>query len=244
MKLKDKIVLITGGSMGIGLESAKLFVAEGAKVIITGRDKTRLDSAVTEIGSNVVAIPSDASKLSDLDALYQTIADQHGKLDGVFVNAGMVIGAHINDVTEQQFDEHIALNLKGAYFTVQKALPLLNNNSSIVLNASAAGTIGLKGLSVYSATKAAMINLAMTLASDLAEREIRVNAISPSYTATLLALKLNEGNMENVNVTIPFQHRFAQPIEMAKTVLYLMSDDSSYMTGQNVVVDAGLTTIF
>jgi len=241
MKLENRTVLITGGSDGIGLETAKLFVENGANVIITGRGKSKLDKAVKEIGVNATAIQSDASNLNDLDLLYQTIVEQYKKIDGLFVNAGMVIGSHISEVTEQQFDEQITLNLKGAYFTVQKALPLLKDQSVIVLNASTAGIIGIKGLSVYSATKAAMINLAKTLAADLAERQIRVNAISPSYTATPLALELNQGNIENVNAMIPFQQRFAEPIEMAKTVLYLMSDDTSYMTGQNIIVDAGLT---
>jgi NAD(P)-dependent dehydrogenase (short-subunit alcohol dehydrogenase family) len=134
--------------------------------------------------------------------------------------------------------------VKGAYFTIQKTLPVLKDKSAIMLNASVAATIGMKGLSVYSATKAAIINLAKTLAADLSDREIRVNAISPSYTATLSALKLNEGKIESANAKVPFQNRFATPEEMGSTVLYLMSNDTSYMTGQNIIVDSGLTSLY
>src|ERR1700683_3717411 len=184
MKLTGKKALITGGNSGIGLATAKLFHQEGAKVAITGRDQKTLDEAVKIIGEGTLAVKADVSKLADIDKFYAQVSAKFGKIDALFANAGIAKFAPASDSTEQLYDETFDINVKGLYFTLQKALPLLNDNAGIVLNASVVGTKGYAGASVYSATKAAVRSLARTFAAELVDRGIRVNVVSPGPIET------------------------------------------------------------
>ena len=178
-KLTNKVAVITGGSKGIGLETAKLFAQEGAKVVITGRDRDSLEKAKVSIPFEVLAVQGDVANLSDIDRLYSETADKYGKIDILFVNAGIAERVFVGEVSEEVFDRISNVNYKGAYFTVQKSLPYLNDKASIVLNASIAALVGIDHHTVYSSTKAAVIQLAKTFSADLVSRGIRVNAISP-----------------------------------------------------------------
>ncbi len=248
-KLAGKIAVITGGSSGIGLATAKRFVNEGAYVFITGRRKSELDAAVKQIGRNVTGIQSDVSKPADLDKLYTAVKEQKGKLDIVFANAGIGEFAPLDQITEDHFDKQFNVNVKGLLFTVQKALPLLQPGGSIVLNASIVSTTGSPALSVYSATKAAVRSFARTWSVDLKERKIRVNAISPGIVPT-------PGYNTSLGMTQEQVDQFVQssigniPLgrpgttdEIAKAVSFLASDDSSYVTGIELFVDGGLAQI-
>ena len=248
-KLAGKIAVITGGSSGIGLATAKRFVNEGAYVFITGRRKSELDAAVNQIGRNVTGVQSDVSKPADLDKLYTAVKEQKGKLDIVFANAGIGEFAPLDQITEDHFDKQFNVNVKGLLFTVQKALPLLQPGGSIVLNASIVSTTGSPALSVYSATKAAVRSFARTWSVDLKERKIRVNAISPGIIPT-------PGYNPSLGMTQEQVDQFVQssigsiPLgrpgatdEIAKAVLFLASDDSSYVTGIELFVDGGLAQI-
>ena len=184
MKLSSKIALITGGTSGIGLEAAKLFRDEGAKVIVTGADQTRLDAAVRQFESDVVALRADVRIPDELDRVFDEIRRRFGRLDILFANAGMGLAAPLEAVTEQQIDEQFAVNFKGIFFTVQKAVPLMANGGSIVLTTSFLNAVGAPGLSILSATKAAVRSLARSLGSELAARGIRVNAVSPGPIST------------------------------------------------------------
>jgi NAD(P)-dependent dehydrogenase (short-subunit alcohol dehydrogenase family) len=248
-KLAGKIAVITGGSSGIGLATAKRFVNEGAYVFITGRRKSELDAAVNQIGRNVTGVQSDVSKPADLDKLYTAVKEQKGKLDIVFANAGIGEFAPLDQITEDHFDKQFNVNVKGLLFTVQKALPLLQPGGSIVLNASIVSTTGSPALSVYSATKAAVRSFARTWSVDLKERKIRVNAISPGIVPT-------PGYNTSLGMTQEQVDQFVQssigniPLgrpgttdEIAKAVSFLASDDSSYVTGIELFVDGGLAQI-
>jgi NAD(P)-dependent dehydrogenase (short-subunit alcohol dehydrogenase family) len=247
-KLQDKVAVITGGNSGIGLETAKHFVQEGAKVVITGRRHKELDEAVKYIGSNVIAIQSDVSNLKDLDRLYQAVKEEHGKIDIIFANAGIAQFAPIDEATESHFDQHFNINVKGLFFTVQKALPLLREGGSIILNASIAAFIGEPGLSVYSATKAAVRSFARTWTQDLKDRKIRVNTLSPGpiQTPILSNLGLTEQQLADFKTQtlhdVPLG-RMGTPDDIAKAVVFLASDDSSYVTGINLCVDGGLAQV-
>jgi NAD(P)-dependent dehydrogenase (short-subunit alcohol dehydrogenase family) len=248
-KLSGKAAVITGGSSGIGLATAKQFVNEGAYVFITGRRQNELDTAVSEIGRNVTGVQSDVSKMEDLDRLYAAIKEQKGKLDIVFANAGTGAFAPLEQISEEHFDKQFDVNVRGMLFTVQKALPLLQPGGSIVLNASMVSITGSPAFSVYSATKAAVRSFARTWSVDLKERGIRVNAISPGiiptpgYNASLGMTKEQVDQfVQNSIDDIPLG-RPGTADEVAKAALFLASDDSSYVTGIELFVDGGLAQI-
>ena len=247
-KLEGKIALVTGGSSGIGLATAKRFVAEGAYVYITGRRQTELDAAVEAIGKNVTGIQSDVSKLEDLDRLYAAIEQEKGHLDVLFANAGGGQIATLGSITEAHFDKTFNTNVKGLLFTVQKALPLMSEGSSIVLTASTTSIKGTLGLSVYSATKAAVRSFARNWTLDLKDRQIRVNAVSPGVVPTpaynLMGLtdEQIQGFVANQLNTIPLG-RVGTTDEVAKAVVFLASDDSSFVNGIELFVDGGMAQI-
>jgi NAD(P)-dependent dehydrogenase (short-subunit alcohol dehydrogenase family) len=247
-KLEGKIAVITGGNSGIGLATAKQFVKEGAYVFITGRRQPELDAAVREIGENVTAVQGDVAKLSDLDKLYDTVKAKEGRVDIVFANAGTAELAPLGQITEEHFDMIFNANVKGLLFTVQKALPLMPDGASIILNASIVATKGWPAWSVYSATKAALRSFARTWTSDLKGRRIRVNALSPGVIDTpglreaLASSGLGEGYLKTVSSSIPAD-RVGTTDEVAKAVVFLASDDSSYVTGAELFVDGGVAQI-
>lgn len=248
-RLKDKIALVTGGNSGMGLETAKLMAEEGAEVIITGRRQKELDDAVKQIGyKNVTGIQGDVSSMADLDRLYSSIKASFGKLDILFANAGLGELAPLGNISEDHFDKHFDVNVKGLLFTVQKALPLLQDGSSIILNASIAGSKGMGAFSVYCATKAAVRSFARSWTVDLKERRIRVNAISPGPIETPIFGKmgLTEEQVKEFGSSVLSQvpmGRMGTSLEIAKTVLFLASDDSSYITGIDLSVDGGMAQI-
>jgi NAD(P)-dependent dehydrogenase (short-subunit alcohol dehydrogenase family) len=244
-KLEGKIALITGGNSGIGLATAKRFVNEGAYVFITGRREPELAAAVKEIGRNVTGVQGDVSKLSDLDRLFAQIKSEKGKLDVVFANAGVPKFALLGTITEEHYDSIFDGNLKGLLFTVQKALPLLPDGASIILNASIAGSKAIgPEWSVYSATKAAVRSFARTWTTDLKDRRIRVNAVSPGFTDTApwRSIEAAEERMKAISSSVPLG-RFGTPDEIAKAVVFLASDDSSYITGTELFVDGGFAQV-
>ena len=247
-KLEGKIALITGGNSGIGLATAKQFVNEGAYVFITGRREAELAAAKKQIGKNVTAIQGDVSNLDDLDRLFAQIKKEKGKIDIVFANAGVARYAPIGTITEDLFDSIFDINVKGVLFTVQKALPFLRDGGSIILNASIVATKGLSSNSVYSATKAAVRSFARTWTTDLKDRRIRVNAISPGPIDTpglselLASSETGEQRRKMISTTGPLA-RFGRPEEIAKAVVFLASDDASYITGIELFVDGGFAQV-
>jgi NAD(P)-dependent dehydrogenase (short-subunit alcohol dehydrogenase family) len=247
-KLAGKIALITGGNSGIGLATAQRFVAEGAFVYITGRRQAELDAAVQLLGSQAIGIQGDVRNLADLDQVAATIKAQKGRLDVLFANAGIAEFAHLDAVTEEQYDRQFDINVKGLFFTVQKALPLLTEGAAIVLMASIVGVKGFESNSVYSATKAAIRSLARTLTADLKARRIRVNAISPGPIETP---GLN-GVLDTPEQVAQFKAQMTSAIplgrvgdadEIAKAVVFLASSDSSYVTGAELFVDGGMAQV-
>jgi NAD(P)-dependent dehydrogenase (short-subunit alcohol dehydrogenase family) len=247
-KLDGKVALVTGGNSGIGLATAKRFVGEGAYVFITGRRTEELAAAVKEIGRNVTGVQGDVSKLADLDRLFAQIKREKGKLDIVFANAGVAKYARLGTITEEFYDSIFNTNVKGLLFTVQKALPLLPDGASIILNASIVGSKGLPTNSVYSATKAAVRSFARTWTTDLKDRRIRVNAVSPGSTDTpgardlLASSEVGEQRKKMIATVTPLG-RFGTPDEIAKAVVFLACDDSSYVTGIELFVDGGLAQV-
>ena len=237
-KLQGKVAVITGGTEGIGLATAKLFVKEGAYVFITGRRREQLDEAVRAIGSNVSGVQGDVARLADLDRLYETIARVKGRLDIVFANAGVGEFVPFGAVTEEHFDRLFNINVRGALFTVQKALPLLNDGGSIILNGSVASVKGTAAFGVYAASKAAIRSFARTWTTDLKERHIRSNVVSPGPINTLLAGRQPAEVIARIASTIPMG-RMGEPDEVAKAALFLASDDSSFVTGIELFVDGG-----
>ena len=236
-KLQGKVAVITGGTTGIGLATAKLFVKEGAYVFITGRRQKELDEAVKEIGSNVTGVQGDVAKLTDLDRLYESVKAK-GKLDIIFANAGVAEFAPFGKITEEHFDKLFNINVKGTLFTVQKALPLLNDGGSIILNGSVASIKGTPAFGVYGATKAALRSFVRTWTSDLKGRHIRSNVISPGPTDTPAIDGQPEDAIARIVSTIPMG-RMGETDEIAKAVLFLASDDSSFVTGIELFVDGG-----
>jgi NAD(P)-dependent dehydrogenase (short-subunit alcohol dehydrogenase family) len=244
-RLSGKNALITGGSMGIGLATAKLFVDEGAYVFITGRREPELNAAVKEIGENVAGVQGDVANLGDLDRLFAQIKREKGTLDIVFANAGITPMTPLGNITEQDYDSLFNANVKGLIFTVQKALPLMPDGGSIILNASIVASKGFGGWSVYSATKAAVRSFARTWTTDLKDRRIRVNALSPGYIDTAPWRSVTVAEMR-ANImssgTVPLG-RFGTADEVAKAAAFLASDDSSYVTGTELFVDGGVAQI-
>lgn len=249
-KLAGKVAVITGGSSGLGLATARRFVEEGSYVFITGRRKSELDRALDQLGSeNAAGIQGDVAKMADIEKLYATVKEKKGKLDVVFANAGIGEFAPLGQITEEHFDKQFNVNVRGLLFTVQSALPLLQDGGAIVLNASMVSITGSPAFSVYSATKAAVRSFARTWSVDLKERRIRVNAISPGivptpgYNTSLgMTQESVDQYVQSASGAIPLG-RAGTPDEIAKAVLFLASDDSSYITGIELFVDGGLAQI-
>jgi NAD(P)-dependent dehydrogenase (short-subunit alcohol dehydrogenase family) len=247
-RFQGKVAVVTGGNSGIGLGVAKAYAQEGAQVAITGRNDKTLQAAAKEIGNGTLAIRSDAGKLADIEAAMQQIKERFGRVDALFVNAGIGKFVPFEEVTEAFFDETVGINMKGVFFTVQKAIPLMPKSSAIVLNASINAHLGMRGTSVYGATKAAVANMAKTLSADLLEKGIRVNAISPGpVTSALLARdgisqeKLQE-TKDWIQSQVPIK-RFGTPEEIAAAVLYLSAPESAFVVGAELLIDGGMATL-
>ncbi|HUO97561.1 MAG TPA: glucose 1-dehydrogenase [Rhizomicrobium sp.] len=247
-KLDGKVAVITGGSTGIGLAAAQEFVAQGAHVFITGRRQNELDKAVKLIGRNVTAVRGDAARLEDLDRLYQIVERDKGRIDVLVANAGIGELAATAEATPEHFDKIFAVNVRGVYFTVQKALNLIRDGGSIVLVASVAQYAGIPGFSVHSATKAAVRSLARSWAAEFKTRGIRVNTLSPGpidtpiFDTLGLPPEQTEAAKQQFVADVPLG-RIGRPEEMAKAILFLASSDSSYTTGTDLVADGGLTQV-
>jgi NAD(P)-dependent dehydrogenase (short-subunit alcohol dehydrogenase family) len=237
-RLQGKVAVITGGTEGIGLATAKLFATEGAYVFITGRRQKELEEAVRSIGPSASGVQGDASKLADLDRLFETVARLKGRLDIVFANAGVGEFAALGTISEEHFDKLFNINVRGTLFTVQKALPLMNEGGSIILTGSIAGIKGTPGFGVYAASKAAVRSFVRTWTSDLKERHIRANVVSPGPTDTPLVNSLPPDVIARMVSSIPMG-RIGQPDEIARAALFLASDDSSFVTGMELFVDGG-----
>ncbi len=247
-RLEGKVAVVTGGNSGIGLATAKRFVAEGAYVFITGRRQAQLDAAVKEIGNNVSGVRGDVANLGDLNRLYAAVKEKKGRIDILFANAGTAEFAPLGEITEEHFDRTFNTNVKGLLFTVQKALPLIPDGASIILNASIVASTGNPAFSVYSATKAAVRSFARTWILDLKERKIRVNAISPGPIDTpgLDGLAQTEGVGEQLKASLVASvplGRVGTPDEIARAAVFLASDDSSFVTGTELFVDGGAAQI-
>ena len=247
-KLEGKVALVTGGNSGIGLATAKAFVNEGAFVFITGRREAELAAAVEEIGGHVAAVQGDVSNRGDLDRLFEQIKKEKGRLDIVFANAGVAKYSPLGDITDEFYDAIFDVNVKGVLFTVQKALPLMPDGASIILNASIVASKGFSANSVYSATKAAVRSFARTWTTDLKARRIRVNAVSPGSIDTpglndlLASSETGQQRAKMIASAVPLG-RFGAPSEIAKAVVFLASDDSSYITAAELFVDGGLAQV-
>ncbi len=246
-RLEGKVAVVTGGNSGIGLATAKRLQEEGAQVAIAGRNAQTLEEAAQSMGNGVVAVQADVTKLEDIDRLYRTVAQELGRIDVLFVNAGVGKYAPLTDMSESLYDEVFAINTKGAYFTLQKALPYLNDGASIILTALApvAPAWRRPGTSAYSAAKAALRSLARTAAAELAERRIRVNAVSPGPILTpifqragLRSEEMDE-RLAQVIAAVPMK-RLGKPEEVASVVAFLASSDASYITGEEINVDGGM----
>jgi NAD(P)-dependent dehydrogenase (short-subunit alcohol dehydrogenase family) len=247
-RLEDKIAVITGGNSGIGLATAKLFVEDGAYVFITGRRQSKVDAVVKQIGKNITGVQGDVSNLADLDRLYATVKEQKGHIDILFANAGVGELVPLGAITEAHFDKTFGINVKGLLFTVQKALSLIQDGGSIILNASIAASKGMEASSIYNATKAAIRSFARTWTLDLKHRKIRVNAVSPGMIDTpgLNGLAQSQEQLDQFKTSflsgVPLG-RIGSADEVAKAVSFLASDDSSYVTGIELFVDGGVAQI-
>lgn len=245
MKLKDKVAVITGGTTGIGLATARRFVDEGAHVVFTGRTQATLDAAQAELGARALGVRGDVAKLADLDRLYATVKQRFGRVDTLFANAGVARFAPSEQVDEASFDAQFDVNVKGLFFTVTKALPLMSKGGTIVLNSSIANATGMPAMTVYAATKAAVRSLARTFSTELGPRGIRVNAVSPGPIETPIFEKVGlpkealDGFADMIGKRSPLA-RFGRPEEVASAVLFLASDESSYVVGAEFVVDGGM----
>jgi NAD(P)-dependent dehydrogenase (short-subunit alcohol dehydrogenase family) len=246
MKLQNKVAFITGGTSGIGLETAKLFQAEGAKVIVTGTNPGRLEAAGKALGDNALVLRVDLRKPAEIERAVEEVRARYGRIDVVFANAGAGTAAPLESVTPEQIDEQFSLNVSGLFFTIQKAAPLIPKGGSIVVTTSFLNAVGTPGLSILSATKAAIRSLVRSIGAELAPRGIRVNAVSPGPIATAFHTKLGLTDAQltetatAIQARVPLQ-RFGEAVEIARTALFLASDDSSFTTGAEIVVDGGLT---
>ncbi|MHB8214667.1 MAG: SDR family oxidoreductase [Candidatus Sulfotelmatobacter sp.] len=247
-RFEGKTVVITGGNSGIGLATAKLFKEEGANVAISGRDQKTLDEAARTIGKGTLAVKADVSKLADIERLYSEVAAKFGKIDALFANAGIAKFSPASDSSEKLFDDIFDINVKGLYFTVQKAIPFLNDNAGIVLNSSVVNSRGMVGTSVYSASKAAVRSLARTFAAELVDRGIRVNVVSPGPITTPilgrsgLPQEAIDEFADNVGSRVPMK-RFGTGEEVGHAALFLASNEASYITGVDLNVDGGMGQI-
>src|SRR3989454_3896103 len=244
-RFTNQVAVVTGGNSGIGLATAKAFAREGASVVITGRSDTTLKAAQNELGPEALVIKADVSRVPEITASMDQIKKKFGRIDALFVNAGIGRFVPFEDVTEEFFDETMATNLKGAFFTVQKAVPLLSRGAAVVLNASINAHMGMPNSSVYGASKAAVVNLAKTLSADLLQRGVRVNVVSPGPVATpiLDRMGLSEGQTRQTKEWITQQvplKRFGHPDEIAAAVLYLSSSESQFVVGTELVIDGGM----
>jgi len=246
-RFNGRVAVVTGGNSGIGLGVAKAYAREGASVVITGRDQKTLQAAAEEIGPGTLAIKSDATKISDIENAMSRIREQFGRIDALFVNAGVAKLIPIDEVTETFFDETFNVNVKGVLFTVQKALPLMRSGSAIVLNASINGHKAMPNTTVYAASKAAVISLVKNLSIELVDRGIRVNSISPGpIESALLSRDLSAEELQQTKDWIVSQvpmKRFSQPEEIAAAVLYLTSPESGFVIGADLIIDGGMETL-
>ena len=244
-RLTGKVAVVTGGNSGIGLATAKLFRTEGAKVVISGRNHKTLDEAVKAIGGDVIGVLADVSKPDDINKLFTTVAEKWGKVDILFANAGIGKFLPVSDATEAHFDEIFDINVRGLFFTVQKALPHLNDGAAIVLNASVVDELGMPGASVYSASKAAVRSFARTLTAELADRGIRINVVSPGpvptpiFERTGMSQEAIDETLRGIVSQVPMK-RPGKPEEIADAVLFLSGPESSYITGVDLNVDGGM----
>lgn len=251
MKLKNKVAVITGGNSGIGFGIAEAFKNEGARGTITGRNQETLDQSVQELGPDFIGIKGDVTKMEDLEQIFKATYDRFGKIDAVVVNAGGIVDgspmAAIADVTEDNYDQYMNLNLKSAYFTVQKALPYLNDGASIILIGSSAAHRAAPGMTIYGAAKAAVISLAKGLSIDLLERKIRVNTLSPGSIDTPVFGKIvpqeQVAEVKQVWKNLIPVGRMGQPADIGKAAAFLASDDSSFIVGTEILSDGGMTNI-
>ncbi len=247
-KLSNKVAVVTGGSSGIGLATARRFIADGAQVVITGRNQEALDAAVAELGKWATGVQGDVANLEDLDCLFAQVEEQFGRVDVLFANAGIAPFAAFETVTEEHFDSLFNINVRGLFFSVQKALPLLSEGASVILNASVVAQSGLPNTSIYSATKAAVRSLGRTLAAELSPRGIRVNVVSPGLIETPLWGKvgLSQDDIDAFGAQVVQQtplRRPGKPEEIAATAAFLASDDASYFTGADLVADGGMIQV-
>ncbi len=247
-RFERKVAVVTGGNSGIGLASAKRLHAEGARVVITGRNSRTLDAAVSEIGSGVVAVQADVSKLADIDHLYSVVTSTLGKIDVLFANAGVGGFSPYGASDEALFDELFAINVRGVYFTIQKAIPHLNDGASVILNTSVVSSKGPENMGIYAATKAAVRSFARTAAAELLSRNIRVNAVAPGPVATPIFGRSGmteeqiEGFKARISDRVPMR-RMGRSDEIANAVAFLASDDASYITGVELNVDGGMANL-
>lgn len=246
-RFEGKVAVVTGGNSGIGLGVAKAYAEEGASVVITGRNAATLEAAVAEIGPGTLAINSDASSIADIEKAMATIREKFGRIDAMFVNAGVAKLLPIEAVTEEVFDQTFEVNVKGVFFAVQKALPLLGDGAAIVLNASINGHKAMPNTTIYGASKAAVISLTKNLAIELVGRGIRVNCVSPGpIRSALIARELTGEELKQTNDWIVSQvpmKRFGEPKDIAAAVLYLTSSESGFVTGADLIVDGGMETL-
>jgi NAD(P)-dependent dehydrogenase (short-subunit alcohol dehydrogenase family) len=247
-ELKDKVAIVTGASSGIGLATAKAFYREGARLVITGRNEANLNAAGLSIGRDVMTIQSDASSLNDIDSMIEVVVKRYKAIDVMFLNVGSGIPVPFEQITETIFDDTINKNLKGAFFTIQKALPHLRDGTSIVLNSSMSNFIGQHSLSVYAAAKAGLRSLAKTLTTELGSRGIRFNVVSPGFIATpvfgedRIGIEIRNELVDTVSKQ-SVSGRMGLPEEIAEAVVFLASSKSSYMMGSEIIVDGGYTIV-
>lgn len=247
-RLEGKTVLVTGGSSGIGLATAKLFLREGARLIVTGRDPNSLAHAQQELGDDTLVVHSDASDLAAIDCLIERVKERFGRLDVLFLNAAVAKVAPLEHVSEALFDDIMGINFKGAFFTIQKTLPLFSANASVIVTTSITNQLGSPNFSVYGASKAALRSLVQSLALELVGRGVRVNSISPGPIATPMFDRFGlpgdavHAIKDEIGRKSPIK-RFGTPDEVAKLALFLASDDSSYLVGEEIVIDGGMSLL-